>query len=282
MSRVFSAKLIIRVYGTRQLYWRWQNFWSRIKEFRDYLAFKIPADYFIITDDGSYGNLLAKKLGVKDGKIRYWRNGIDEDLYEQDPSAKEEICRRFNISPSCKIIASTCRLIPDYGVDKLLYALVDLFRNRSDAVCVIAGSGPQERALKDFALRNNISSRVFFVGIVDRQMIKKILYAADIFVLLSRYHNCTNTMWEAMACGKCIITTQTEAIGDVLTSGKNAILVPPDDFRELPRILLELLNNDNLRNDLGKHAGARAQEVLEGWSKRVEKEAELLEGLLSG
>jgi len=280
LSKLFDTKLVIRVYGIKNLYSRWGDIFYRIKEARNYAAFKIPADYFIITNDGSYGNRLAKNLGVPDKKIRYWRNGIDQELYEQDPSAKEYICNYLKINPSFKIIASTCRLIPDYGADKLLYAFADLYKKKPDTVCLIAGDGPERKKLEEFVQKAGISSNVFFLGIVCRQMIKKILNAADIFVLLSRYYNCTNTMWEAMACGQCIITTETEAIKEVLASGENAILLSKDRMDEFPEILKELLINDELRHKLGNNARLRAKEVLGNWPQRINKEINLLERLV--
>jgi len=280
ISRLFKAKLVIRVYGIRDLYWKWADIFYRIKELRSYAVFKIPADYFIITNDGTNGYQLAKKLGVCEDRIKNWRNGIDLDSYERDPSAKEYICNYLKLSPSCKIIVSTCRLIPIYGVNKLLNAFVDSYKTNPDAVCLIAGGGPEKQKLEALVEKAGISSRVFFLGVVDRQMVKKVLYASDIFVLLARYHNCTNTMWEAMACGKCIITTETEAIKEILTSEKDAILVPHSRLDNTAGILQELLNNDDLRRRLGDNARKRAKDVLEPWSKRMEKEAQLLEDLI--
>jgi len=277
--RLLKAKLVVRVYGTNDLYWKWNRAWF-LKRFRSYIGFKIPADYFIITNDGNYGNRVADSLGVPEGKIRYWRNGIDLDLYEQDPSAKEHICNYLKLSPSSKIIASTCRLIPIYGVNKLLCAFVDLYKTNPDAVCLIAGGGPEKKKLEGFAREAGISSRVFFLGVVDRQKVKRILYASDIFVLLARYHNCTNTMWEAMACGKCVVTTETEAIKEILTSEKDAVLVPQNRLDNTAGVLQELLNNDDLRRRLGDNARKRAKDILEPWSKRTEKEAQLLEDLI--
>lgn len=280
ISKIVSAKFIVRLYGGGQLYRRYRSFWHRLKWFREYIVFKVPVDYFIVTNDGSNAYMLAQKLGVDDKKIKEWRNGMDERMYEPNLSAKDEICKRLDINPDSKIIASTCRLISDYGADKLLGVLVVVFERDKDAVCVIAGSGPDEAKLKAFVKENNISSRVFFLGIVEREMIKKLLNASDIFVLLARYHNCTNTMWEAMACGKCIVTTETEAIKEVLTSEKDAILVPHNRLDNTAGILQELLNNDNLRKRLGDNARKRGKDILEPWSKRVEKEAQLLEDLI--
>ena len=81
ISRLFKAKLVVRVYGIRDLYWRWGDILYRVKELRSYAVFKIPVDCFIITNDGTGGCDLAKKLGVCEDRTRNWRNGIDPDLY---------------------------------------------------------------------------------------------------------------------------------------------------------------------------------------------------------
>ncbi|RKY33350.1 MAG: hypothetical protein DRP69_06440 [Candidatus Duberdicusella sinuisediminis] len=280
VSKIFKTRLLIRVYGTRQLYWIYNNFFFRLKEFRDYLTFKIPADYFIITNDGNFGNLLARRMLVPEAKIKYWRNGIDGDFFKEEPQAKEGVCRLLKINSSFKIITSTCRLIPDYGVDKLIYSLVHLAKKRKDWVCLICGSGPMEEELKELIKKNNLSEKVFFLGIVDRKTIKKILYASDIFVLLAKYHNCTNTMWEAMATGRCILATKTEAIKEILKDGKEAVLVSPDEFEAIPEVLEELLDNEELREKLGKNARKRAEEILDTWEERTEKEIALLGNLV--
>lgn len=280
VSKFLSARLIIRLYGVRELYWQWKHIWFRIKEFRDYLVFKIPADYFIITNDGSSGNIIAMKLGVSSGKIRYWWGGVDEAMYEIELDAKKEICQMLNIDPSFKIIVSTSRLNYEYGVDKLLFALGDLFKKEHNCICIIAGGGPKRKKFEECVHKLNISSRVYFLGIVDKKMIKKILNAADVYVLLARSHNCTNTMFEAMACGKCIVTTDTMALREMLIPDEDAVLVPWEELNKLPDIFSNLLRNDQLRKKFGENAKKKARQLLESWSKRAEKEALLLEELI--
>jgi glycosyltransferase involved in cell wall biosynthesis len=277
VSRVVKARLVLRFYGTRQLYWQWDNLWLRLKEIRDYAAFLIPADLFIITDDGTRGDRVAERLRVSQEKMRFWRIGIDEKMFEVEPGAKEGVCRELSIPFSSKIILSTSRLNHEYGLDLLVQALPQV----PDSVCVIAGSGPQENSLKAFVQKHQLSSRVFFLGIVDRQMIRRLLNAADIFVLLARYHNCTNTLWEAMVCGRCILTTENEAVKEVLTSGQSAVLVSTQQPQEVPVLLKRLLDDGALRNRLGEGARRRAKEALESWRERIKKEIDLLKGLVS-
>ncbi len=244
VSTVLKTKLIIRVYGTRQLYWKWDDVLYRIKECRDYLTFKVPADYFIFTNDGNNGNLLAEKLGVPERKIKNWRNGVDREFNEAVPEAKKELCDALNINPASKIIVSNNKL-------------------------------------EQIVSAHGLSSKIYFMGIVDRHVIKNILHASDLFVLLSRYHNCTNTVWEAMSSGCCIVTVENDQIKEVLTSGENTVLVSQENIDQLPEILDTLMTNDSLRHELGKNARLRAGQVLESWPKRVEKEIMLLENMVN-
>lgn len=281
VSILSKSKLVIRVYGARDLYWKWESPWFRLKEFRDYLSFKIPADYLIITNDGNYADRLALRLGVQQEKIRCWRNGVDFSIYGPNPQSKKEILKEFRIDPSAKIIISTSRLLYLYGLDRLVFALPEVFKKSENAICIFAGTGPERKDLEVFAYKHGIQKKVFFLGMIDHERLKRLLNAADIFVLLSRYHNCTNTMWEAMVCGKCIVTTETEAIKEVLTSGVNCILLPEEKMNELAKVLEELLANDGLRLRLGENARIRAKEILETWPERIDKEIALLEKLVS-
>jgi glycosyltransferase involved in cell wall biosynthesis len=280
ISKIFRAKLVVRVYGARELYWQWDHFWSRIKECRDYLSFKVPADYFFITRDGNHADILARKLGVCDRKIYCWRNGIDFDMYKPDPGIKDEVISRLKIDPQAKIIISTSRIIDLYGVDRLICSIPQLSRSFKNFVCLIANEGQEKSKLEEYARRNNIQPYVRFLGMLDHAQLKDYLNSADIFVLLSRYHNCTNTMWEAMVTGKCIVTVDNQSIREVLEPGKNAILVSADKLGELVSAMERVLTDDSLMNRLGRNSRKRALEVLESWPDRIDKELEILEKLV--
>lgn len=279
VSRIFHTKLVVRVYGAGDLYHKWSSSWYRIKEFRDYLSLKVPADYFIVTNDGTNANLLIEKLGVPSYKIRNWRNGIDFGIYDPSERTREEVCSMLKVKSTSKIIISTSRIMQYYGVDILIQVFPVLFKENTDTICVFIGEGPDRKSLENYVNENNLEDRVFFLGFLRHEILNKFLNASDIFVLLSRFSNCSNTMWEAMVCGKCIVTTENDNIKEVLKSGENAILVSPRDFGKLPEILNNLLSDDELKNRLGKNARLRAEEVLQTWPERIRKEVKLLEEL---
>ncbi len=282
ISKLFSAKLVLRVYGVGELYLKHRSLWHRVKWAPEYMAFKVPADCFIITDDGSHGDLLASSLGVPSGKIKNWRNGIDQDAYSDPPDAKDGIYKLTGTGPGVKIIASTSRLIPEYGVERVVRALVEVFKKESGWICVIAGSGPDEAKLKEIVARNEMGGKFFFLGIVDRDTVKNLLAAAELFVFLPEHHNCTNTIWEAMASGKCIVTTETVSLKKVLEPGKDAVMMLKENMEKLPGVIGELLKNEELRKTLAKNARRKSETALEKWPERIEKELRLLEALAGG
>ncbi|MFH2137094.1 MAG: glycosyltransferase family 4 protein [Candidatus Omnitrophota bacterium] len=278
ISRLCKAKFVIRVYGIKDM--STFNTWGRLRAIRDIAAFKLAADYFIVTNDGTGGYALLKDLGVKEEKIKNWRNGIDISISDPVPQAKQKVCAQLGIPESSRIILSLSRFIPIYGVDNLVLSLPELFKKHEDIVCVIAGSGPDKSKLEAIVNEAGIASRVFFLGTVDHEQVKRLLYAADMYVFLPRIHNCTNTMWEAISCGVCILTTETESIKEVLISGENCVLISYQRIKELPQVLDSLFNDDEQMRKLGENALKRSQEVLESWPDRIKKEAELLEELV--
>ena len=115
---------------------------------------------------------------------------------------------------------------------------------------------------------NNISGRVFFLGVIERSMIKRLLEAADIFVLMAEFNNCTNTMWEAMASGRCIVTTSNEFIREALEPDRDVVLVSWEEIGRLSGVLSDLLDNKELMAEFGRNAKIRARNILEPWQKR--------------
>ncbi len=277
ISKIFKTKLIIRVYGVKDLYHRWNDLLYRLKEFRGLLAFKLPADYFIITKDGSRGDALAQRLGVEQERIRCWRNGIDFKKITLSPQEKSDIYSELNIPEKAKVILSTCRLSPIYRVDRALEIILKVLEKRQDTFFIITGDGPQREELEQVPRQSRAQGQVKFLGIIERSRINKLLHIADLFVFLPQSHNCTNTMWEAMMAGCCIVTTENDAIKEVLQD--EAVLISESKMSSVSEIIRELLEKDALREEYSEKVMKKANSVLETWDVRIDKEIELLGNL---
>ncbi len=280
LSRIYAAKFILRVYGTRDLYWRYQHFWSRLKEVRDFIAFKLPADQLIITKDGTKADILARQLGVKEEKIHHWRNGVDFGFDQPDPEIKNKIRAKLGLQQDWKIIISTSRLYYFYNTDTLIYQLSELLRLNSRCACIIAHSGPDQEKLQDYVCRQKIADRVIFTGTVEKSYVRELVQASDVYINIGRYSNCNNSLFEAMAAGKAIVAMENEAIKELIISGENGFLLKAEDLNHLPEVLNRLLADEQALRKYQTNVKKTAREKLWTWEQRMNEEIKLLEGLL--
>jgi L-malate glycosyltransferase len=279
LSRIFLAKLILRMYGARDLYWRYQHFWSRLKEFRDYLAIKLPADYLIITKDGTKADVLARQLGVKEERIRHWRNGVDFNFDLPDPEIRNKIRARLGLRQDCKIIISTSRIYYFYNMDKFIYQLPELFRLNLNCACIIAHSGPDKERLQGYVSQQKIADRVIFTGTVEKSYVRELINASDVYIALSRYSNCNNSLFEAMVAGKAIVATENEEIKELIISGENGYLLKEEELEHLPVVLDRILRDEPALQKYQANIRKTAQEKLWTWEQRMSEEIKLLESL---
>jgi glycosyltransferase involved in cell wall biosynthesis len=85
--------------------------------------------------------------------------------------------------------------------------------------------------------------------------------SADLLVLPSHHEALPMAVAEALAAGVPVLTTPVGVIGEILTDGQTALLVPPGDVPALTEALLRLVSDPALRARIGKagHAVFRAE-----------------------
>lgn len=111
-------------------------------------------------------------------------------------------------------------------------------------------------------LRNRYDGRsIIFHGPVDN--VKECIKDAAIFVLPSKQEGMPNALIEAMALGLACISTDCPCGGpaDLITTNKNGILIPVDDKEELIKQLKRLMDDEELRLQLGEEASKIVNEL---------------------
>ncbi len=191
---------------------------------------------------------------IPDYKISVIDNGINLRRFEGQFDSKE-IRKQFGIDLESKVIGAVGRLDFEKGHHILMEAAKNIIAKNSSTFFVIVGEGSLKDDLKIKAEELKIEDHVLFPGFVND--IAKILSTFDVFVLPSLTEGLPLVLLEAMAAKKPIIATKVGSVPKVVINNESGILIKPGDVDELSNAVLDILNDENKANLIGKNAHNR-------------------------
>jgi len=160
----------------------------------------------------------AKRMGYK-GKVVIVPNAVDAKHFAESypPEVLDALKRKFEKKAGDVFLITTSRLVHKNAVDDVIRSLPLLPKK---VKFLVLGVGPDERMLKDIAMREGVSDRVRFLGQVGHEELPQYLKISDIFVRPSRSEGFGASFPEAMVAGIPIIATQEGGLSDFLFDAK--------------------------------------------------------------
>jgi glycosyltransferase involved in cell wall biosynthesis len=161
------------------------------------------------------------EMGVADERVTVLRNGVDLELFRPVDRA----AARSALGLSRRTLASVGLLIDRKGHHHIIRALKDL----PDNDLLIAGDGPDRRALERLAVEEGVADRVRFLGSVDQNRLREIYNAVDALVLASSREGWANVLLESMACGTPVVASAVWGTPEVVARPEAGVLMPSLD-----------------------------------------------------
>jgi glycosyltransferase involved in cell wall biosynthesis len=155
-------------------------------------------------------------------------------------------------------LLSNRNLEPYYAVDNTLQAFARLKARSPDATLTVAGSGREERRLRELAASLGVGG-IRFVGRVEPSAMADLHDEADIFVNSSVLDNQPISLLEAFASGLPTVSTPTGDIATMVRDGETGLLVPPGDPAAMARAVATLLDDSERALQMAR----RARQALE-------------------
>lgn len=118
--------------------------------------------------------------------------------------------------------------------------------------------------IKDKGLENIAE----YHGWVNGEKKERLLNMADAYILPSYNEGLPISILEAMSYSLPIISTNVGGIPEILKNGENGFIMSPGDKDAMYRAILELMNNEKLRMDMGKASYSKVQEHMPGFVER--------------
>jgi len=129
-----------------------------------------------------------------------------------------------------------------YNIPLVIMTFKDLKKVVPDAKLKIVGDGKLKNEIFELVKKENIDD-IEFVGRVPNSKIGEILNTSDIFINPSNKDNMSLSLFEALACGLAVISTNVGGIPDYITDGINGFLIEPNNKEQLTNKILYVLNN---------------------------------------
>jgi glycosyltransferase involved in cell wall biosynthesis len=154
------------------------------------------------------------------------------------------------------------RLAPRKGLDEILDAF-SLLKGKNVARLVIAGSGPDEAALKARVRNLGLEESVSFAGPAYGEHKARLLSESDLLLLPSYSEGLPYALLEAMAAGVVPVVTRVGAIPDVVEEGVHGTFVPLREADPIAGAIAALASD---RERLARMSAACRQRVGAGYS----------------
>ena len=156
------------------------------------------------------------------------------------------------------VVLAAGRLVPQKCFDVLIDAMAKICKTR-ECKLVILGEGPDKAALRARADRQGIGESVIIAGFAANPF--NLMRHSQVFVLASMAEGLPNVVLEAMACRTPVVATRCSAgAEEILTDGKDGLLVPPGDVDTLAGAIASLLDSPERRATLGAAGYRRVQD----------------------
>jgi glycosyltransferase involved in cell wall biosynthesis len=200
---------------------------------------------------------IVEEAGQPIKKVPVIWMGVDTDHFSPEGERQYQSGRLHMIT--------VARLNPVKGHVYALRAMRRLLDEGYDMQYTIAGEGPYRQEITDEIESLGLGEHVEMTGSISEDEVLKRLKESDVFVLPSfgLGEAAPVSVMEAMACGLPVVCSIIGGTPDMITNGKDGILVEQKDVDGLYSAFKMLLEDVEKRRKLGKEARLRALEAFD-------------------
>lgn len=207
---------------------------------------------------------LRRRYLAPDRRIFECPNWVDTDAFRPIPEIEKRPRR----------VCFVGRLAPQ----KQPLMLLEIARRVENIEIMVIGSGPLEAELRERATAEGLNFT--FPGRVPNEEIPALLNSACVFLLPTLHEGSPKALYEAMACGLPVVSTEVMGVSAAIEQGVEGFKCRADDLPGLAESVQMLLDDSGRRNEMGNAGRRRAVECF-SITSALNKELALYKQLVS-
>ncbi len=193
----------------------------------------------------------AKQSILNRFPIHHIPYGINTEAYQ--PLEPKQCRSLLGIPTGKKVLMFGAQILTDSrkGGDLLLKALQNLPPSLKDETVLLTLGDDSD------AIFHAVGMATVNLGYVSNDRLKSIAYsAADLFIFPTRADNLPLVLQESMACGTPMVSFKIGGVPDLIRPGITGYLATPEDAQDLCNGIVQLLEDENLRETMSQQCRA--------------------------
>jgi len=221
--------------------------------FKKIIISKILHKSKAITCDAHHMADEIKNFNISTDKIKIVKFGIDTERFSYK-GVQENKLKDYGSDDDLKVI-SLRDFEPVYDIENLINAIPLVLSKISKVHFVLLGRGTLRDKFKLLVNNLGLANSVSFLDYVDNVDMPYILSSADVLVSTSLSDaGIAGSTAEAMSCKVPVVITNSGENDLWVNHGENGFLVPVSDPQKLAKYIITLLEDKELRIEIGEKA----------------------------
>ena len=216
---------------------------------------------FVFTNSYGLYNQIIDNNYISKSKIKVIgngsSNGVDIDYFSPSQVSLDEQIKlksKLGISESDFTFVFVGRVVSDKGINELVSAFDNISQFQKEIKLIVVGDqetdlDPLNANTLELLVKNK---RIISVGF--QRDIRPYLAVSNVLIFPSYREGFPNVMMQAGAMGLPIIATDINGCNEIISHGKNGILIPKKDISVVEKAMLTMINDENLYKELRSNA----------------------------
>jgi glycosyltransferase involved in cell wall biosynthesis len=189
-------------------------------------------------------------------RVEVVEHGVVLDDVRAQAASRDEVRAELGIAADEIVVGTVANLRANKDWPNLLHA-ARIAVDRIPALRFVGvGQGPLEDEVRALHAELGLGERFLLLGYRDDAV--RVMSSYDVFVLASFYEGLPVALMEAMALGLPIVATRVGGVPEMVTDGREGVLVAPRDAASLAAAVESVACDRVRRAEMADAAGARA------------------------
>jgi glycosyltransferase involved in cell wall biosynthesis len=211
----------------------------------------------IIVSVNEYDRQRLIEWGIPPQKIVTIPNGIDLTEFEALPETGD-LRQALGMDTACPLVLQVGRLSPQKDPLAFVEGAAHVLRRLPNAQFALVGDGPLGDALTTSIKELDLEDHVHLLG--WRVEAPRLMAAANVVTLTSRWEGAPYALLEAMACSRPVVATAVNGCPEIVIDGLTGFVVLPNDTASWARSVIDLLLDPLKATRMGKEGRLRVEE----------------------